>query len=174
MCDYSLEMYRSRPALVGEQYVLHRFRTGTSGFVEPADCSTAVCMPSGARLRLEGFSERVQHAFSLGRTAEVAMIRLPDRGSMHRDGVRFADGREVLLQSLNVGLSAVLLPRDLEAILDLKTRETSTLDQPITPPPIPTRALERFARHLAPLRLFRMAWPGTRASANRRLTTIDA
>ena len=174
MCDYSLEMYRSRPAVAGEQYVLHRFRSGSLGFVDPADCSTAVCMPAGARLRLEGFSDRVQHAFSLGRTAEVTMIRLPDRVSMHRDGLRLADGREVLLQSLNVGLSAALLPRDLEAVFDLQRREAFTLDQEINPPPAPAHALERFARHLARLRLVRMAWRGTRASADRGLTTIDA
>ena len=43
MCDYSLEIYRSRPAVQGEQYTLHRFRSGTIGFVAPADCTTAVC-----------------------------------------------------------------------------------------------------------------------------------
>ena len=34
--------------------------------------------------------------------------------------MRFGNGREVLLQSLNAGLSAMLVPRDLTAIFDLK------------------------------------------------------
>lgn len=48
------------------------------------------------------------------------MIRLPFRGRTHRDGVRFADGREVLLQSLNVGVTAALVPRDLSGLFDLQ------------------------------------------------------
>ena len=31
MCDYSLELYRSRPAVHEEQYTLQRFRSGTIG-----------------------------------------------------------------------------------------------------------------------------------------------
>ena len=57
MCDYSLEIYASRPAVQGEQYVLHRFRSGTAGFVSAVDCNTAVCMPAGAKLRLEAIDE---------------------------------------------------------------------------------------------------------------------
>ena len=48
------------------------------------------------------------------------MIRHPFRNHTHRDGVRFANGREVMLQDLNAGLSAMLVPRDLTAIFDLK------------------------------------------------------
>ena len=120
MCDYSLEIYRSRPAVQGEQYTLHRFPSGTIGFVAPADCSTAVCMPAGARLRLEGLNGAVQRALGIGTTEVVEMIRLPIRGRIHRDGIRFADGREVLLQSLNVGATATLVPRDLAELFDLK------------------------------------------------------
>ena len=57
MCDYSLELYRSRPAVHEEQYTLQRFRSGTIGFISGTDCDTAVCMPTGARLRLQGLSE---------------------------------------------------------------------------------------------------------------------
>ena len=119
MCDYSLEIYRSRPAVQGEQYTLHRFRSGTIGFVAPADCTTAVCMPAGARLRLEGLNEAVQRALHVGPAEAVEMIRLPHRGHTHRDGIRFANGREVLLQSLNVGATATLAPRDLTELFDL-------------------------------------------------------
>ena len=126
MCDYSLEIYRSRPAVQGEQYSLHRFRSGTIGFVAPADRTTAVCMPEGARLRLEGLNEEVQRTLLVGPAEAVEIIRLPHRGHTHRDGIRFADGREVLLQSLNVGTTATLVPRDLAELFDLKAGAGST------------------------------------------------
>jgi hypothetical protein len=120
MCDYSLEFYRSRPAVNEEEYTLHRFRSGTLGFIAGTDCTTAVCMPAGVRLHLEGLDKRLQRALCVGPTEEVVMIRLPFRDNFHCDGVRFGNGREVLLQSLNAGLSAMLVPRDLTAIFNLK------------------------------------------------------
>jgi hypothetical protein len=48
------------------------------------------------------------------------MTRLDVTGHAHRDAVRFANGREVLLQSLNAGVSARLAERDLGEILGLK------------------------------------------------------
>jgi len=90
------------------------------GFVAGTDCETAVCMPAGARLNLEGINETVQRAFSIGPIEEVAMTRLEVTGHAHRDAVRFANGREVLLQSLNIGVSARLADRDLDEVLGLK------------------------------------------------------
>jgi hypothetical protein len=109
MCDYSLELYRSRPAVVEEQYSLHRFPSGTMGFVSARDCETAVCMPADAHLRLEGIGETVQRAFAVGPVEEVVMSRLEVTGHAHRDAVRFANGKEVLLQSLNAGITAEMV-----------------------------------------------------------------
>ena len=121
MCDYSLELYRSRPATQEEQYTLHRFPSGTMGFVAGTDCETAVCMPAGAKLSLEGINETVQRAFSIGPAEEVTMTRLEVTGHAHRDAVRFGNGREVLLQSLNAGVTCRLAPRDLDKVLGLET-----------------------------------------------------
>lgn len=121
MCDYSLELYRSRPAAQEEQYTLHRFPSGTMGFVAGTDCETAVCMPAGARLSLEGINETVQRAFSIGAAEDVTMTRLEVTGHAHRDAVRFGNGREVLLQSLNAGVTCRLAPRDLDKVLGLET-----------------------------------------------------
>jgi hypothetical protein len=33
MCDYSLEMYRSRPAQLGERYETHQFQSYSIGFI---------------------------------------------------------------------------------------------------------------------------------------------
>lgn len=128
MCDYSLELYRSRPAVQEEQYTLHRFPSGTMGFVAGTDCETAVCMPAGARLSLQGINETVQRAFSVGPAEEVTMIRLDVTGHAHRDALRFANGREVLLQSLNAGVTAKLAARDLDEVLGLKTPATELID----------------------------------------------
>jgi hypothetical protein len=109
MCDYSLELYRSRPAVAEEQYTLRRFASGTMGFTAAESCETAVCIPADARLRLEGIGEAVQRAFAVGAVEEVAMTRLEGGVHAHRDAVKFANGREVLLQSLNPGLTAEVI-----------------------------------------------------------------
>lgn len=128
MCDYSLELYRSRPAAQEEQYTLHRFPSGTMGFVAGTDCETAVCMPAGARLSLEGINETVQRAFSIGPAEQVTMTRLEVTGHAHRDAVRFGNGREVLLQSLNAGVTCRLAPRDLDEVLGLHTTTPELVD----------------------------------------------
>ena len=120
MCDYSLELYQSRQAVNDEHYTLHRFGSGTLGFIAAGDCTTAICMPAGARLRLEGLDKRLQRSLRVGAIEEVVMTRHPFRNHTHRDGVRFANGRNVVLQDLNAGLSAMLVPRDLTEIFDLQ------------------------------------------------------
>lgn len=114
MCDYSLELYRSRPAVEGEQYTLRRFPSGTMGFTAERDCETAVCLPADAQLRLEGIGEAIRLAHAVRPTEVVVMTRMDGTAFSHRDAVRFGNGREVLLQGLNAGIVATLvevLPR---------------------------------------------------------------
>ena len=120
MCDYSLELYRSRPAVQEEQYTLRRFPSGTMGFTAGYDCDTAVCMPADAHLRLEGIGETVQRAFDVGPVEDVVMIRLEVIAHAHRDAVRFANGKEVMLQRLNAGITTEMV----SAISDLTDVET--------------------------------------------------
>ena len=120
MCDYSLELYRSRPAVQEEQYTLRRFPSGTMGFTAGYDCDTAVCMPADAHLRLEGIGETEQRAFDVGPVEEVVMIRLEVLAHAHRDAVRFSNGKEVLLQRLNAGITTEMV----SAISDLNDVET--------------------------------------------------
>ncbi|HTG23362.1 MAG TPA: hypothetical protein VK681_25210 [Reyranella sp.] len=120
MCDYSLELYRSRPAVQEERYTLRRFPSGTMGFTAGYDCDTAVCMPADAHLRLEGIGETVQRAFDVGPVEEVMMIRLEVIAHAHRDAVRFANGKEVMLQRLNAGITTEMV----SAISDLTDVET--------------------------------------------------
>ncbi|TAJ33506.1 MAG: hypothetical protein EPO67_07585 [Reyranella sp.] len=109
MCDYSLELYRSRPAVEGEQYTLRRFPSGTMGFTAARDCETAVCLPADAHLRLEGIGEAIRQAYVVNSTEEVVTTRMDGTAFSHRDAVRFANGREVLLQGLNAGTVATLI-----------------------------------------------------------------
>ena len=106
MCDYSLELYRSKPAQIGEKYVLPRFRSGSLGFASPGDCSTAVCIPYDTQLRLEGIPEGLQDELGVGSDEEVTFARI-DNGLYH-DGVRFANGAETSLQRLNPGITAAI------------------------------------------------------------------
>jgi hypothetical protein len=132
-------------------------------------------MPAGARLRLDGISPRVQQARGLSPTADVVMIRCDSNGRVHRDGVRFADGQELLLQSLNPGVSATLLPRDLEAVFDLKSAEPVAGSTRSAATPVAAAALARFPGYLAWLRLRTSARRrGDRSQTARCSSTIDA
>ena len=52
MCDYSLENYKSRAAVDGEELVVRLFPSGTHGFVSEADPDCAVCCKSGVEMTL--------------------------------------------------------------------------------------------------------------------------
>jgi hypothetical protein len=124
MCDYSLELYRSRPAVEGEQYTLRRFPSGTMGFTAERDCETAVCLPADAHLRLEGIGEAIRQAYVVNSTEEVTMARMDGTNFSHRDAVRFANGREVLLQGLNAGIVATLVEAlpEAEGLSEVRTQ----------------------------------------------------
>lgn len=106
MCDYSLEMYRSRPAAVGEKYQTHRFPSGTVGFVAPADPSVAICVACDSRLELKDIPEAVQKACGVSSSEQVAFTRL-ESGPYH-DGVRFSNGAQVTLQRLGPGVQVTM------------------------------------------------------------------
>ena len=107
MCDYSLEMYRSRPARVGEQYITSIFPSGSVGLTAPEDCRTAVCVMADTRLKLERISERVQQTFGLGALEEAVFIRREI--GPHRDAIRFANGAEVSIQQLGAGIKVRII-----------------------------------------------------------------
>ena len=107
MCDYSLEMYRSRPAEEGVGYESHRFPSHSIGFIEPGDTRTAVCMSCGTTLRLENVPEQLQREIGVSPRELVTFTRI--ESGMHHDGVRFANGDEITLQRLGTGVKAVVV-----------------------------------------------------------------
>jgi hypothetical protein len=123
MCDYSLAHFPNRLAVEGEQLVVHRFGPRTLGLA-PAKCGLkkcglkellmptylpAVCVPPGARLRLYDISEDLQRRLGVGAVEEVTFIEQSLEAFTYRDGVRFANGREILLQQLTCGQRAEVM-----------------------------------------------------------------
>ena len=110
MCDYSLMGLPSRLAAEREELVVHRFSTGTIGLASPSDLSTrgtdgppAVCIPPGTQLLLKDIPLLLRWRLQADREEEVTFTQITAATNTHRDAVRFADGREILLQELNVG-----------------------------------------------------------------------
>src|SRR4051794_33803594 len=128
MCDYSLMAVPNRLAQEGEELVTHRFPTGSLGLASAEDlkratCSSrdkktlwtalkdffdppqhnpvcAVCIPPGARLRLEGLPPRLQSEFGAGPLEEVTFTQLSAAVNSYRDAVCFGNGRRLRLQEL--------------------------------------------------------------------------
>lgn len=107
MCDYSLEMYASRPARESEKYVTTRFPSGSIGLAAPGDCTTAVCVQYDTRLKLEGISSDLQTRLSVKAGEQVVFARL-EHGA-YRDGVKFENGKEISLQLLGSGVGVTLV-----------------------------------------------------------------
>jgi len=107
MCDYSLEMYQSRPAVKDERYQTVRFPSGSIGFAAPGDVNTAVCMACDTRLELSKLPPELQRTAKVGDTAIVTFIHIEH--GLHHDGVRFANGTEANLQQLGSGVSGMIV-----------------------------------------------------------------
>lgn len=68
------------------------------------DKVAAVCIPPGARLRMNDVPRDLQREFSAGPCEEVTFVELTASAYRYRDGIRFTNGREILLQYLDEGL----------------------------------------------------------------------
>jgi hypothetical protein len=109
MCDYSLEMYASRPASESEKYVTTRFPSGTIGLAVPGDCTTAVCVEYDAPLKLEGISSELQRHLGVGPSESVVFERLHYGYGRYSDGIKFANGKQISLQLLGPGVTITLV-----------------------------------------------------------------
>ena len=118
MCDYSLAYFPNRLAVEGEQLVVHRFPCGTLGLASsrrtlwqrlfPSGVP-AVCVPPGARLRIEDIAQPLQRRLGIGEVEEVTFVQQSAEAFTYRDAVRFVSGREILLQRLPCGLKVEVL-----------------------------------------------------------------
>ena len=102
MCDYSLEMYASRPARVGERYETTRFASGSIGLAVPGDATCAICLQYDTPLVLESLPAHVRGQDGPDRV-EAVFTRV--EGGAYHDAVAFPDGRTLSLQQLGVGVT---------------------------------------------------------------------
>jgi hypothetical protein len=139
----------NRLARVGEDLVAHRFPTGSLGLASPADLKRvcepaklekkgfwtnvreffnpprtepvcAVCIPPGARLRLQDISPRLQQELGVGCVEDVTFTQITAAVNAYRDAVRFGNGREIRLQELREGQHVKVLDLSMAAELDLE------------------------------------------------------
>lgn len=106
MCDFSLEMYRTRLAREGETYTTARFPSGTIGLAPMSGDATPVCVPYDTCLTLEDIPQELQTSLPARVREEVTFVRL-EQGP-YRDGVKFASGVEISLQRLGPGVRATV------------------------------------------------------------------
>ncbi len=139
MCDYSLEMYASRPARESEKYTTTRFPSGSIGLAVPGDCTTAVCVQYDTRLNLVDISSELQARLDISAQEEVVFARL-EHGA-YRDGVKFANGKEISLQLLGAGVTIALVEtlEKPQPVLEEKA-------EPVLREPAPIAAAEPAAR----------------------------
>jgi hypothetical protein len=104
MCDYSLEMYGSRPAREGEFYVTTRFPSGSIGFAASGDPRIPVCVQCDTKVVLTDIPLAMQAAFAIGAEAQTTFAQRET--GLYRDGLRLADGRFLSLQDLPPGVGA--------------------------------------------------------------------
>ena len=117
MCDYSLEMYASRPAREGEIYQTTRFPSGSIGLTAGRDCNTAICVQYDTRLSLENIPAAARRPLGVPEAVTATFVRL-ETGA-YRDGVRFDNGKEISLQQLGTGVR-VTIPTLIEHAEPLK------------------------------------------------------
>jgi hypothetical protein len=75
----------------------------------PPQAVPAVCIPPGARLTMHDIPRHLQQELGVGPTEEVTFVELSASAYRYRDGVRFRNGREILLQYLVQGMRVDVL-----------------------------------------------------------------
>lgn len=136
MCDYSLFGFPNRLARDGEELVAHRFSSGCIGFIGIADASeranhrtllgtnwpqlkawffprkhdgpAAVCIPPGTEIRLVSLDPTLRMRLGLAETGDAIFIQVSAEDFAYRDGLRFRNGRSILLQQLPEGQRALV------------------------------------------------------------------
>jgi hypothetical protein len=133
MCDYSLMNLQNRLADEGEILITHKFSTGSIGFVSPEELRNAqppsqcvpsglwskarawftspartavtpVCIPPGARLKVQSIAENVRSVLDTAPGDVVVFTQTTATWNQFRDALRTGGKREVILQSVGEGL----------------------------------------------------------------------
>jgi hypothetical protein len=73
----------------------------------------AVCIPPGARLRMNRVPEQMQRNHALRPVEEVGFVQLSADAYRYRDAIRFDNGCQVVLQTLAEGIPFEVLSLDM-------------------------------------------------------------
>ena len=114
MCDYSLHLVVSRPAVVGDKLITTEFaKSITRGFVAVGEPDVAVCLLPGTEL---AFEDDIQYdrAFFFGKARvnhKVARFRQVNMNdpNVHHDALEFPDGLIVKVTRLVADQTATVL-----------------------------------------------------------------
>jgi hypothetical protein len=79
----------------------------------------AVCIPPGAKLWMKDVPKDLQQELGVGPAEEVTFVELSASAYRYRDGVRFQNGREILLQYLDEGLRVNVLSLGASEVTEL-------------------------------------------------------
>ena len=110
MCDYSLQMVKSRPAAVGDKLVVKNFGTGSRGFASTieGEYDTAVCCLPGCELAFDEPIHYQSNKPAIHRTAIFRQIN-KEHLMMHHDCLELPDGKQMLLTYLDLGQRCTVL-----------------------------------------------------------------
>jgi len=70
---------------------------------ETERCVPAVCIPPGARLVVSDIPKNLQRELGVAEVEEVQFVEITAEVNTYRDAIRFANGRQALLQQLREG-----------------------------------------------------------------------
>lgn len=117
MCDFSLQAFKSRPAVVGEKLETRNFGTGTTGFCSPLDPDCAICLTPGTELAFDapihtnkwtyyGIEAKEDEVYPS--VAKFSQVNKEVKHA-HHDQLEFPDGQVLLLTNLSPGQTATVL-----------------------------------------------------------------
>jgi hypothetical protein len=90
-------------------------------FNPPAACPVcAVCIPPGARLRIQNIPQRLQQSLGVSPCEDVTFTQLSAAANTYRDAIHFANGRDLRLQELREGMQVSVLDLSSAEELDLE------------------------------------------------------
>ncbi len=123
MCDFSVVAPNRRDYRPGEELVITQFGRYTRGTASPGDLTTAVCLRSGACLKILELPKEIQKSLELPKGELSAIfMQLPNRQNVHRDALMFENGRTILINNLPIGLTMTVY-KGREDILGAATPE---------------------------------------------------
>jgi hypothetical protein len=147
MCDFSLEMYKSRRAEKGDTLTTYKFATGTIGMCQPGEVHCPTCLQPGTELAFDAPIRLTNGVELLHSTAtfvqfECAVWERTGGPMRHRDGIETPDNQRYLLQNLAPGQTLSVLQVPAEPTVESIAKELGLAE------PAPRdRVLVEAARH---------------------------